>query len=170
MDLLEWAQFAALVSGALFFLGRAFAGYFIISLTLTLELHRVDARNGLDHLQVDVRLKGGKTGTARIIGGRALCRLRHHKPLPYSLHGVTRVQLHKGKLPLWWPAAESGIPYKLPPDEELQTAVYFAIPSDTVCWVEVLVAARRWRWARQGQWRATALSTPWRQLPSDPVM
>jgi hypothetical protein len=161
----NWAEaFAWLCAGG-FFVYKAFSGYLISNLSLSLKCQRRHTGRGTDYLVVTARLKKGDRGAVSLHDIRA-----HVSPTVegesdfQSLVGINRLSSRDVGNGIWnvlkTQSREAPL-LNLPPEDETSFSQCFVVPSDLPCAVDVTVLGG-WSWHRKTryQWRASAISLP----------
>jgi hypothetical protein len=171
MTLLEWAQFAALVLAALFFLVKAWQGWFNVNMSLSGVTRRRLRGDGLDDLIVEMTVTRGQTGSISIhetavrVSWPDASPLRT-SPLCAELTGITRLKIEdtgstgRRAYRIKWPWEPARSLYKMPPTESSIWSCCVQVPADQVCTVEVAVVGLRMLSRAPGQWKASFVSLP----------
>jgi hypothetical protein len=164
----NYAQAFVWLAGGIFFGYKAFSGYQIVNLSVTVDAVRSGEKDsGNDFLKVAVSLSKGDRGTVQLhnIRGRiraetgvtfgVLCfdvfRLDHDwRALGQAQRGVTTWDSLNPRNPL----------LNLAPNESTILSAYARIPRDAPCVIEVVVLGRRRSGIQMGQWRASCVSLP----------
>jgi len=165
----NWSEaFAWLCAGG-FFLYKAFSGYLISNLSLSLICNRERSTQetyGTDYLVVTANLRKGERGAVTLHDVRArVSPTVHGEPDSKVLAGIRRLTSNKTGLDVFQlgsaEASEKPL-LNLPPGEETMFSGWFRVPSAEPCTIEVTVLGG-WRWHRRGtryQWRASVVSLP----------
>jgi len=162
----NWVEAFAWSCAGVFFVYKAFSGYLITNLSLSVTCHRERSGQvaGTDYLVVVANVKKGDRGAVSLHEVRAdvspVADEKTHKPLAATgrltsyIHDDGVFQLKKSR------ASKTPL-LNLPPGEETMFAQWFTVPSDQPCTVEVTVLGG-WRWHRDTryQWRASTVSLP----------
>jgi hypothetical protein len=156
---LHWAQFAALIAAALFFLFKLAQGWFTVNLSLSGSLDR-RAIGGQDDLAVAVTLTKGAWGSVRVHetavrvsweDGECTTRLLGDRRLLIADRG-------KSIAPGWQPLHGRGSAYRLPPGEGTTWSCHLLVPTDRTCLIEVVVLGIQWPSMHPAQWRLSLVS------------
>lgn len=92
MTLLQWAQFVALVLAALFFLARAWQGWFYVNMSLSGKTERRIREDGWDDLVVEMTFTKGKTGNISIHDAAVCVSWSGASPRYRKLNGIAHVE------------------------------------------------------------------------------
>jgi hypothetical protein len=161
---LELAQLFALLAAGLFFLIKLLQGWFIVNLSLDLQLERCSGgERGPDLVAVNVKATKGPIGSLRLGEASVRATWLDQSTAPQSLFDGSRLQLLVGgrsALSVPWVADYSRGRYRLPPGESTTWGAVLEVPSGQPVLVEVVVTGRQARWRRLPQWRAKAASLP----------
>jgi hypothetical protein len=164
-----WAEAAAYAGAAGFFLYKAFSGYLISNLTLSLTCQREHSKQqGTDFLVVMATIKKGDRGAVSLHDSRAA--VSYGEPIrEYSkeLSGTNRLSFaskRDGIRRLSDKSSKKTPLLNLPPGEETQFSTYFEVPVGVPCTVVVTLLGG---WSAHGrtayQWRASQVSLPVRE-------
>jgi hypothetical protein len=165
----NWSEaFAWLCAGG-FFLYKAFSGYLIsnLSLSLTCNRQRSNAEShATDYLVVTANLKKGDRGAVTLHDVRAtVSPTIQGEPDSKVLAGIRRLTSNKTNSDVFQLGAVEATKtplLNLPPGEETMFSGCFIVPSADPCSIEVTVLGG-WRWHSRGtryQWRASTVSLP----------
>jgi hypothetical protein len=165
----NWSEaFAWLCAGG-FFLYKAFSGYLISNLSLSLVCNRersTPETNETDYLVVTANLKKGDRGAVTLHDVRAtVAPTIQGEPNSKVLAGIRRLTSNKtrpGIFQLGTAEASKKPLLNLPPGEETMFSGCFRVPSSEPCMIEVTVLGG-WKWHSRGtryQWRASIVSLP----------
>jgi len=161
----NWAEaFAWLCAGA-FFVYKAFSGYLISNLSVSLKCRRRHLGSGTDYLTVTVSLKKGDRGAVSLHDIRAHVSPTADGELDFKpLVGTKRLGSRDGGNGTWrileTQSREAPL-LNLPPGEATSFSQCFRVPSRYPCEVDVTVLGG-WPWHRgtRYQWRASDISMP----------
>lgn len=163
LNLLEWAQVAALGTAAVFFLGKALAGFFVVDMSLEPAADRSRAGND-DVVAVRVTLKKGGTGSIRLHDAAARATFSDGDPVTKRLIGASRLKVERkkglcdfGLSPSWSDASR----YRLPRGESTTFACCFeGVPRRAPCEIDIVIIGRQWWSPWCGQWRSSLVIVP----------
>jgi hypothetical protein len=164
----------AYVLAGLFFLFKAYVGYFFDNLSLSLSCRRRSTmpqqaeQAGKDQIVVVVSIKKGDNGMLRLF--LLECRVvelksgeEHTKSFDIRRIGYKRDEVLKLKpQAIQWREERKGYPnLQFPPGDETQFAHLFEVTHGETCKIDVVVMGRsRWPRIKLGQWRASEISLP----------
>jgi hypothetical protein len=166
MTLLEWAQFGALLAAALFFLAKAWAGFFVVNLTLDASASRCRSQDHGDIIVVSATLTRGGSGSLVFLESAAVrCSVDGGRSQTTSLLGMERLNWRVASElahdPAAWQSSEGEL-LRIPVGESTTASCYFRdVPDKQLCVVEVVVIGRsNWQPWFHGQWRTSLICPP----------
>ena len=161
-------KIAALLSAGIFFLWKAFTGWLIINLKLSLKLERAAMDTTKDHLAITILLEKGTTDsvwlqdvTARVVSSAAnepTTQLSFSEELRWLF--VAKNKADRSTRVVWGQYVTPKRDIALSPSESMTLARMTQVPSGEPVFVEVAVYGRRNFWPRGFQWRASSVALP----------
>jgi len=158
----NFAQVAAWLTGALFFLFKFLQGYLVVDMSATVVPSRqASSKAGTDYLVAAVSLKKGQRGSFRLHDARVLVTqggVRQESRLGFERYSFRRTDK---LLSINFDRLSSRVPtLNLAAGESMETSIWFSVGSDQPCLVEVIVMGTGFFSLVVGQWRASAVSLP----------
>jgi hypothetical protein len=162
------AEAFALACAGGFFLYKAFSGYLISDLSLSLACnreHSVPEASGTDYLAVTANLKKGEHGAVTLHDVRArvsptIKGESESKGLAATKR-LTSITTPSNVMEVGTAQATTQPLLNLPPGDETMFSALFKVPSAEPCTIEVTVlGAWRWHSGTRYQWRASIVSLP----------
>lgn len=163
----------AYVLAFLFFLFKAYVGYFFdnLSLSLSCRRHFASQQNqhaGKDQIVVCVSIKKGDNGMLRLflLESRVVelrSGLEYKESFDIRRVGYKRDDVLRSRLEaIQWGTERKGYPtLQFPPGDETQFAHLFEVSPGEPCKIDVVLMGRsRWPRIKLGQWRASDISLP----------
>jgi hypothetical protein len=159
-----WAEAFALVCAGLFFLYRAFAGYFRVNLSLSLNCKRQHLDGDRDYLVVILHLKKGDNGSLALHEAAATIMYNGSKEVSH-FPSVTRLDTNRPETnapcKIDWEQIDSQSPLlNIIPGEEADFSLWREVPCNAVCQIEAVVIGQKLSGHPVGQWRVSCVSLP----------
>jgi len=168
------AQAFVWLAGGAFFGYKAFSGYQIMNLSVSVDASRsADKDGGKDFLKVAVTLSKGDRGTVQLHNIKGRIRVREGSAEEggadpeelcfdaFRLDHEWRPLRRTGRqLGTWESVNPRNSLLNLAPGESTIVSDYARVPSRVPCLIEVVVLGRRRSGIQMGQWRASCVSLP----------
>jgi hypothetical protein len=156
----DGAQVIALFCAGAYFIVKALQGFFVVDLSLDLELKRIPmSQSEFDYLIATARLKRGSQGSFKVQQAVAILR-QNGNAVEMKKLGIERYQtVKKDGYQILIDSKVKSVPtLNLAPGDETTLSAWWKVDRLEPCVVEVVVVGTKFRSSKRAQWRASAVS------------